>query len=69
MRKMDTEYETVWFNPSELKRVMNVADLLANAPNNNKYGWCSGYVWNVMNAFMQSMNEMFFFYCIVTALR
>lgn len=64
MRKDGPQYESILFNPTPLTRVKNAEDFLANfnttskrgynAPDKNEHGWCTGYVWSTMNAFIQS---------------
>lgn len=64
MRKTANLYESVWFNPNRGTRVENVDNFLSNfnmasckayhSPDGNRYGYCSGYVWNAMTTFMRS---------------
>lgn len=64
MRKAAKRYESVWFNPNPGTRVANVDKFLSNfnmasckayhAPDGNRYGYCSGYVWNAITTFMRS---------------
>lgn len=64
MRKATGRYESVWFNPTRGTRVANVDNFLSHfnmatrkafhAPDENRSGQCSGYVWNAMTTFIGS---------------
>lgn len=63
IRKVENQYESVWFNPTAEKRVKNVEKFLENfnmracfaynAPDGNRSGQCSGYVWRTMTSFLR----------------
>lgn len=67
IRKSGNRYESVWFNPTVETRVNNVEIFLGhfnmkscygyNAPDGNRSGRCSGYVWSTIARFIQSNGQ------------
>lgn len=67
IRKKENQYESVWFNPTAEKRVKNVEKFLENfnmracfaynAPDGNRSGQCSGYVWRAMTSFLRGKSD------------